>query len=172
MSRGIPTRLQATRQTFIQAGGHTTQSFGFGRIIGQIFALLYLNPKPMCLDEIAVELGVSKASVSISIRQLQVWSAVKPVWVKGDRRDYYEAETDFNNVVRNGLLTKLRRKLETAGEQITLAEDTLQDALQKSNGNGSEKAELETVANRIRQAKQFHSRISGLLGNPLVERIL
>jgi len=170
MLRSIPTRLQATRKTFIEAGGHTTQSFGFGRIIGQIYALLYLNPKPMCLDDIAMELGVSKASVSISIRQLQTWSAVKPIWVKGDRRDYYEAETDFNTVIRNGLLAKLRRKLETAGGQIVVAENTLQEAL--VDVGGDEREELETIAERIQQAKQFHSRVTGLLSNPLVDRIL
>lgn len=166
----LPTRLQATRKKFIEAGGHTTQSFGFGRIIGQIYALLYLHPKPMCLDDIATELGVSKASVSISIRQLQAWSAVKRVWVKGDRRDYYEAETNFNNLLRNGLLEMIRKKLETAGGQLAMAENSMQEALAEINGDDRE--ELETIAERLQQAKRFHSRINGLLTNPLVDHLL
>src|SRR5436309_1683950 len=85
----------AARRKFVEAGGHTTQSFGLGRIMGQIYAVLYLSPTPMCLDDIAKELGVSKASVSTTVRQLERWAAVKRVWVHGDRKDYYEAETDF-----------------------------------------------------------------------------
>jgi len=162
--------LQATRKRFIEAGGHTTQSFGFGRIIGQIYALLYLHPKPLCLDEIASELGVSKASVSISLRQLLAWSAVKRVWIKGDRRDYYEAETDFNNLFRNGLLEMLRKKLDTASHQLASAEASLQQAL--AEVNGQEREELEIVATRIERAKQFHRRISSVLLNPLVDQIL
>src|ERR1043166_365952 len=98
----------AARRKFVEAGGHTTQSFGLGRIMGQMYALLYLSPRPMCLDDIAHELGVSKASVSTTIRQLERWTAVKPVWVKGDRRDFYEAETDFQSVMKHGLLATLR----------------------------------------------------------------
>jgi len=122
----------AARRGFIEAGGHTTQSFGLGRIVGQIYALLYLNPAPLCLDEIAAELGVSKASVSTIIRQLERWTAVKRVWVKGDRRDYYEAETDFQAVLKHGLLAAMRKKLETAGAHI----DTIEHCLKAARADG------------------------------------
>jgi len=124
----------------------------------------------MCLDEIVAELSVSKASVSISIRQLETWSAVKRVWVKGDRKDYYEAETNFNNLLRNGLLEIIRKKLDTAGGHLAIAETSLAQALAETNGDDRE--ELEAVAVRLRQAKQFHGRVSGLLSNPLVDRLL
>src|SRR6266478_4445136 len=104
----------AVRRKFIEAGGSTTQSFGLGRILGQIYALLYLSAKPLCLDDIVRELSVSKASVSTTVRQLERWSAVKRVWVQGDRKDYYEAETDFHVVLRYGLLATMRKKLDTA----------------------------------------------------------
>jgi DNA-binding transcriptional regulator GbsR (MarR family) len=166
----LPPQIQASRQTFVEAGGHTTQSFGFGRIIGQVYALLYLSPAPMCLDEIVQELGVSKASVSMTIRQLQAWSAVKRVWVKGDRKDYYEAEMDFRAVLRNGLLETFRKKLATAGQQIAVTETVLQEAL--AGNNGDHHAEVETIAQRIQKAKELHGRISGLLSSPLLDQVL
>src|SRR5436309_3079874 len=133
----------AARRKFVEAGGHTTQSFGLGRIMGQIYAVLYLSPTPMCLDDIAKELGVSKASVSTTVRQLERWAAVKRVWVRGDRKDYYEAETDFHAVLRHGLLATMRKKLETAGTQITHVEDTLKQA--HSSRNGSEEKDRQVV---------------------------
>ena len=158
------------RRKFIEAGGHTTQSFGFGRILGQLFALLYLSPKPMCLDDIAKELGVSKASVSTTVRQLQSWSAVKRVWVKGDRKDYYEAETDFNAVLRNGLLHIMRKKSDTATIHLNHAERSLEQAMQKCNG--ADREEIEIIADRLKRAKQFHGKINGLLNNPLIDHLL
>src|SRR5437773_6056452 len=130
-SRTSNTEWHAARRKFVEAGGHTTQSFGLGRIIGQIYAVLYLSPTPMCLDDIAKELGVSKASVSTTVRQLEQWAAVRRVWVKGDRKDYYEAETDFGTMVRHGLLMTFRKKLETAGTQIGHVEDSLKRAMEK-----------------------------------------
>jgi DNA-binding transcriptional regulator GbsR (MarR family) len=167
-----PTSLNwhVARRKFIQAGGQTTQSFGLGRILGQAFVLLYLSPKPLCLDDIAEELGVSKASISMTVRQLASWSAVKRVWVKGDRKDYYEAETDFNAVLRSGLLATLRKKLDTAGHQIDLVGNSIEETLNQSNGE--ERQQIEVVAERLRQAKNFHTKVNGLLGNPLLEHLL
>jgi len=169
--REVPSpQLDAARRKFIEAGGNTTQSFGFGRILGQLFALLYLSAKPLCLDEIARELGVSKASVSTTVRQLAQWAAVRRVWVKGDRKDYYEAETDFGSMLRHGLLTTFRKKLETAGTQIGNVETTLQKAME--NINDGEREEMRVVAERLERAKSFHNKLHGMLNNPVIDHLL
>ena len=163
-------QLDAARRNFIEAGGNTTQSFGFGRIPGQLFALLYLSAKPLCLDDIARELGVSKASVSTTVRQLAQWAAVRRVWVKGDRKDYYEAETDFGSMLRQGLLTTFRKKLETAGTQIGNVETTLQRAME--NIDDGEREEMRVVAERLERAKNFHNKLHGMLNNPVIDHLL
>jgi DNA-binding transcriptional regulator GbsR (MarR family) len=170
MSAMTTQSLDAARRKFIEAGGNTTQSFGFGRIPGQVFALLYLSAKPLCLDDIARELGVSKASVSTTVRQLEQWAAVRRVWVKGDRKDYYEAETDFGTMLRHGLLMTFRKKLETAGAQIGHVEDSLKRAMETVDD--AQRQELEVVANRLQRARDFHDRISGMLTNPVIDQLL
>lgn len=62
---------------------------------GRIFALLYLHPRPMSLDEIASELQQSKSNISTTIRGLVEWHLVRRVPVPGSRKDHYEAATDF-----------------------------------------------------------------------------
>lgn len=162
--------LEETRSRFIEAAGNTTQSFGLGRVIGQTYALLFLSPKPLCLDDIARELGVSKASVSTTVRQLENWAAVRQVWIKGDRRDYYEAEADFGVILRGGVLTRLRRKLETGGTQLERAHRVLEEALQGSDER--EKEEIAIIADRLRRAKEFHGKINALLSDPLLDHLL
>ena len=170
MSSQLSPSFAAARRSFIEAGGQTTQSFGLGRIIGQTFALLYLSPKPVCLDEIVAELGVSKASVSTAVRQLSDWAAVKRVWVKGDRKDYYEAETEFTEIIRNGLLEIIRKKVNTAGIQLAKVEESLQDAPDGARSPTRDEAAL--LAARLARAKKFHQKLNGLLGNPLLEHLL
>jgi DNA-binding transcriptional regulator GbsR (MarR family) len=170
MASTLSKELAATRHRFVEAGGHTTQSLGFGRVLGQIYALLYLSPHPLCLDEIVADLHVSKASVSTTIRQLQSWSAVRRVWVKGDRKDYYEAVTDFGTVLRNGLLATFIKKLDTAGTQIAAAQESLQKAL--AEVSGADREGIKVVAERLDAARKFHGRISGLVNNPLLNHLL
>ena len=162
--------LDAARRKFIEAGGNTTQSFGFGRIAGQLFALLYLSAKPLCLDDIVRELGVSKASVSTTVRQLEQWAAVRRVWVKGDRKDYYEAETDFGAMLRHGLLMTFRKKVETAGAQIGQVENSLKRAME--NVDDAQRQEMQVVADRLQRARDFHEKIHGMLNNPVIDHLL
>ena len=103
-------KLLQARDNIIESAGRTTQGFGLGRIIGQLYALLFFSPVPMSLDDMAGELGVSKGSVSTNIRELEKWGAVRQVWVKGDRKDYYEAEVDFQRILKEGVMPYLRRK--------------------------------------------------------------
>ena len=162
--------LAAACLRFIESGGHTTQSFGLGQVLGQVFALLYLSPRPLCLDEIVEELVVSKASVSTTVRQLEEWSAVHHVWVKGDRRDFYEAETDFKAMLRHGVLAPLRKKMDTAAVRIENVEASLHKALEKTNPE--QRAQAKIVAERLQRAREFHAKINGLLNNPWLERLL
>lgn len=52
------------------------------KIMGQLYGLLYLSPKPLTLDEMAESLSISKGNVSINIRALERWNMVKTVGAK------------------------------------------------------------------------------------------
>ena len=160
-----PDPVQSAKWEMIEAGGRTAQSFGLGRLFGQIFMLLYLSPDPLSLDDLASQLGVSKASISIACRQLETWGAVHRVWVKGDRKDYYMAETAFDRILRNGLLSSLTKKLDTAKIHI---DQSL--ALLEKCGDGDDGAPF--LRERLRQAEQYRERINRLLSNRVVKAVL
>jgi len=160
------------RSKFIEAGGSTTQSFGLGRLVGQIYALLYIHPDPLCLDDIASQLGVSKASISITIRQMERWTAVHKVWIKGDRRDFYEAEIDFRKILRNGLLETLQKKLKTAGTHLEQVEKLAKETMVASANPGQAEPDLKAITERLEHARNFHRQISALIDNPLINRLL
>lgn len=160
-----PDPIQEVRWEMVEAGGRTAQSLGLNRLLGQIYMLLYLSPEPMSLDDLARWLGVSKASVSIACRQLEAWGALHRCWVKGDRRDFYVAETAFDRILRNGFLTAIQKKLDTARVQIQRS----LDLLRQSNVRDQRIVFLES---RLREAEEYRRRIARLLGNRVVRALL
>jgi DNA-binding transcriptional regulator GbsR (MarR family) len=154
--------LQQVRYEFIEAAGHVTQSFGFGRILGQIYAWIYFCPEPQSLDDLTENLGISKGSASMSVRQLEQWTALKKIWVKGDRKDYYETTDDFGRIIRKMALDLIGEKMETADHLLADADRRVKT----SSGNGTEH-----FRKQLAKLRQFRQRTQGLMDSPLV-RIL
>jgi len=147
----------------VEAGGRTAQTFGVSRLLGQIYTLLYLKNQSLSLEEIAQELAVSKASVSIACRQLHTFGALRRTTQRGDRRDFYEAVQDFRGLLQNGLLPILEKKLESAGIQIEKCRKMIESASDLEAGKLKE---------RLEEAEVRRSKIMDLIKNPLLRRML
>lgn len=95
---------------FLDRINHICKKFGLNNIMAQLYAVLYLSSKPMSLNDMVDRLNISKGSASVNIRALERYGAVKRVWVRGSRRDYYEADTDILKVVmdRVKIISQLR----------------------------------------------------------------
>jgi len=88
-----------TNSDFIRIIGEFGANLGLNRSVGQIYGLLYMSDKPLSLDTIVEKLKMSKGSVSLNIREMEKWEAVKKIWVNGTRKDFYEANPDFINII-------------------------------------------------------------------------
>lgn len=102
-------RIKEMRESVVEVMGRISSFWGFGKTMGQLYGLLYLSPKPLTLDEMAEDLSISKGSASINVRNLLQWNMARQVWVKGDRKDYYEAEVDFWKIIR-GVISQREKK--------------------------------------------------------------
>lgn len=152
--------LVQARDNIIESAGRTTQGFGLGRIIGQLYALLFFSPHPMSLDDMAEGLRVSKGSVSTNIRELEKWGAVRRVWVKGDRKDYYEAEVELLRVLKDGIIPLFARKLNSSLPAVAES----RDLLSSGKGTGYENGKLvEFYSRRLDLIEQAQGRLSALL---------
>src|SRR3990172_4637342 len=107
-------KLDEVRHGIMDTMGRITSFWGFSKIMGQLYGTLYLSPGPLTLDEMAGHLAITKGNVSINIRALERWNMVKPVWVKGDRKDYYEAETDFWKIIKGVLREREKKEFDQA----------------------------------------------------------
>jgi DNA-binding transcriptional regulator GbsR (MarR family) len=80
---------------FIERMGLALEADGLPRIAGRIFGLLLVSDDARSLDDLAVELRVSKASVSTNARMLEQRAVLERISRPGDRRDYYRVPPDL-----------------------------------------------------------------------------
>src|SRR3990172_1337252 len=103
-------KLRQVGDLLVNALGRQSAFWGLGRTAGEMYAVLCLASEPVCLEEIARRLGVTKGNISIAIRQLEQLAMVRRSWRRGDRRVFFEAETDFWKIAHSVL--GLRQKPE------------------------------------------------------------
>lgn len=117
----IPDDALRAQDLAIDTLGRITEFWGFSRTMGRLFGLLYLSSEAMGLQDICDRLHISTGNASMTLNQLLRWGVVRKVWVKGDRRDFYEAETDFWKMISGVLNERERREIAQANENIDRA---------------------------------------------------
>lgn len=89
------TQMPEAIERFVLHWGDMGGFWGVNRSVAQIHALLLTADHPMTAEEIAGTLALARSNVSNSIKELLAWNLVHRVPVRGDRRDFFEAETDI-----------------------------------------------------------------------------
>ena len=154
--------LAKARDNFIEGIGHLTSTVGLNRVIGQLYAILFLSNEPLCLDDMAETLKISKGNASVNIRELEKLGVVRKVWVKGSRKDFYEAELDLEKLIKNGIVAGAKRRMDMILETI----DTTEDLVKKAKGAKSEeKKTAELYLKRLQSVKEIHSFAEKMLDN-------
>lgn len=127
--RNSSEKLFEAQSNFIEGSGRIAVSLLgiLNRVCGQIYALLYLSPEALSLDDIVNELGVSKGNVSINIRILEDYQLVKKVWVKGTRKDYYVAVAAVPSKIIQEFFEKIRRNIHDSLDMILDSSSLVKD---------------------------------------------
>ena len=144
--------------TFVDGIGVATATSGIlSQLQGRIFALLYIEARPMSLDEIASELQQSKSNISITIRGAIEWHLVRRVTVPGSRKDHYEAATDFWRVMQE----IMERRIRWTSRQVvaTIDETKRIGAETPSRGTKRDKRTIEYTASRLDVLRAFFAAV-------------
>lgn len=107
-------KLRVVNDSMLEGLGQLAAYFGYNKVMGKMYGALLLSPDAMSLDDLMAHLDISKASVSMNMRTLENMGIVREVWVRGDRRKYYESEPDLWRVLTNVLGGRELRDVNTA----------------------------------------------------------
>ncbi|MGE9295896.1 MAG: GbsR/MarR family transcriptional regulator [Puniceicoccales bacterium] len=72
------------------------------------------SPASLTTDQIMEELQISRGNANANLRELVGWGLLRPVAVKGERKDYYEAEKDVWKMFCAITRERKRREIEPA----------------------------------------------------------
>lgn len=157
--------LQTARLRLIEAGGRASQDLGTGRITGQILVYLYLQENECSLDDMAQELGLSKASVSIAVRKLEQLGLVRNVWKSGDKRKYYRSAENIAKALQQGILLLLHQKVQIFGHEL----DNSLEMISAASTGAKNSSDVLFLQQRIQRAKKLQTGLEKILGNPLLK---
>lgn len=166
MSKNVNNTVDEVRVRLIEVAGRTTQDLGLGRILGQVLCHVYLSENECSLDDIGLDLGLSKAAVSIASRQLEALGVLQRAWKKGDRKNYYRTANNFGSALQHGLLDMVRGKIRTIGAELDNAEDMLAGVTENTVGS-----DTRILRKRIQRAKKLRKRAMQILDNPILKML-
>jgi DNA-binding transcriptional regulator GbsR (MarR family) len=114
MSVATDGKLERAREEFVAQWGALGTQWGINRTMAQIHALLMTSPQPMCTDEVMESIAASRGNAHTNLKELVNWGLVRMIVVKGDRRDFYEAEKDVWQIFTIIARERKRREIDPA----------------------------------------------------------
>lgn len=151
----MPRKLTQIKKDFTEGLSQISRFWGFPKGMGAIFAVLYLSPTPLSLDEIVAETGLTKGAVSTEVRALARMGLVHRSGKLGDRKDYYSAESDFYAAIRSILQERQNSEFDRAVRSV-------KDTLTAMEENWIEDEEWNFIYQRVQALQDFFDAIDSL----------
>lgn len=139
--------LKDVRDEFVQGMGDISRFWGLSPVLGQMYALLYLNDGPMTADVLGEALGISKGNVSMTLRNLERWGMIKRNRKVGERKELYEAETDFGRMFVSVLMERRNKDFDRSLGTVTRCLEQVKRSEKTKEG--------EFVKNRLAHMQRF-----------------
>jgi DNA-binding transcriptional regulator GbsR (MarR family) len=151
----MPQTLTKIKQDFTEGLSQISRFWGFPKGMGAIFAVLYLSPTALSLDEIVRDTGLTKGAISTEIRALARMGLVHRSTKLGDRKDYYSAESDFYAAIKSILKERQNSEFDRAVRSV-------KETLEKMDENWVDDDEWNFVYARVQALQEFFDAIESL----------
>jgi len=141
-------KLEKARERIIETIAQNIHLYGLTPSAGRQYGMMFYQNEPLTLDDMTEKLGMSKTSMSTSVRALSDLKLVERAWKKGVRKDLYHATDDWYQSFVDLFTIKWRRSVslhmnaikKSLAELELLANDaTISEELQTEVQNDMEK---------------------------------
>ncbi|MBU8683529.1 GbsR/MarR family transcriptional regulator [Bacillus haynesii] len=130
--------IEQAEEHFIEKIAENMNTYGISSTVGRVLGIIYMNRKPMTLNELSEETGMSKTRMSQVVREMLDLNIAEKVFEKGVRKDLYDVEQDYyqtfislftanwSKVVKKNRMIgkKIRKELLEALEEEGLSPET------------------------------------------------
>ncbi len=155
-----PPQLSSLEGDLIEFFVHLALSLNLPRSIGALFGYLYCSDRPRSFEAIVAQLQVSRGSASQGLRFLESHHAVHRVFLPGDRRTYYRAETSLRTLFVGLLENKVRPQIQSSEERLEFLAASIEE---NSKSTSAVLSDPDTLHKRLGGLLTWHRKARNLL---------
>ena len=102
------------KNKFIQTWGALGSQWGINKTMAQIHALLMVSPDPVSMEDVMEQLHISRGNASMNLRALMDWGIVYKEYKAGERREFFTAEKDLDELAIKIARERSKREIKPA----------------------------------------------------------
>ena len=102
------------KNKFIQTWGALGSQWGINKTMAQIHALLMVSAEPLSMEDVMEELLISRGNASMNLRALMDWGIVYKEYKSGERKEFFTAEKDFDELAVKIAKERSKREIKPA----------------------------------------------------------
>ncbi|PMC37871.1 GbsR/MarR family transcriptional regulator [Bacillus sp. UMB0899] len=148
--------LERTRTMVIDAIAQNMNLYGITPSAGRLYGLLFFSDKPLTLDEMKEELGMSKTSMSTAVRSLLDLNMVDKVWVKGERKDLYVIKEDWYQCFFDYFTIKWRTAITMNSIAMEKSISSLQELIADPNTSEDIRESAEMDIKKLKERLEYY----------------
>src|SRR6187402_37289 len=106
--------FKEAKNKFIQTWGALGSQWGINKTMAQIHALLMVSAEPLSMEDIMEELLISRGNASMNLRALMDWGIVYKEYKSGERKEFFTAEKDLDELAVKIAKERSKREIKPA----------------------------------------------------------
>ncbi|MCK5107723.1 MAG: hypothetical protein KAQ83_03270 [Nanoarchaeota archaeon] len=152
-------KITNLEQDFIQLFIDVGISMGLDEVSSKIFALLYLEPKPICIEKIADKLEYGSTSIYNKIKFMSIAGFIKKSKQPGSKKIYFYLRKDVSNMFKEHLILGYKKRILPLKEKIPL----IIEKYQKSKLSKSDEEKLIILKDYNKQLIKMESAMKEII---------
>jgi DNA-binding transcriptional regulator GbsR (MarR family) len=106
--------FREAKNKFVQTWGALGSQWGINKTMAQIHALLMVSNDPISMEDVMEELQISRGNASMNLRALMDWGIVYKEYKAGERREFFTAEKDLDELAVKIARERSKREIRPA----------------------------------------------------------
>ena len=106
--------FREAKNKFVQTWGALGSQWGINKTMAQIHALLIVSHDAVSMEDIMEELQISRGNASMNLRALMDWGIVYKEYKAGERREFFTAEKDLDELAVKIARERSKREIKPA----------------------------------------------------------
>ena len=106
--------FKEAKNKFVQTWGALGSQWGINKTMAQIHALLMVSKDAISMEDIMEELQISRGNASMNLRALMDWGIIYKEYKAGERREFFTAEKDLDELAVKIARERSKREIRPA----------------------------------------------------------